>query len=109
MTYLDKGKEHLSSATSIPYQLEHGNTSTMLLHSLSWQHLLLIEKGGELQNSSQFLSPALAVYKDFLCRGWALVFHYSWWLKSKGKETQKKEIFLCVQQYMELNCKYTDS
>lgn len=34
MTYLDQGKEHLSSAMSIPRQLEHGNTSTMCLQSL---------------------------------------------------------------------------
>lgn len=35
-TYLDQGKEHLSSAMSIPCQLEHGNISTVFLHRQSF-------------------------------------------------------------------------
>lgn len=100
--YLDQGKEHVSSAMSIPCQLEHGNISTVFLHRQSFPAASVANwKGLELQNSSQFLSPVLAVYKDFLCRGWALVFHYSWWLKNKEKETQKN--FFLIQQYMKLN------
>lgn len=45
VTYLNQGKEHLSSARSIPYQLRLG---TLVLcsytGSLSLQHLLLIER-----------------------------------------------------------------
>lgn len=36
VTYLDQGKEHLSSAMSIPCQLEHGNISTVFLHRQSF-------------------------------------------------------------------------
>lgn len=104
VTHLDQGKEHLSSAMSIPCQLELWNISTVFLHRPSFPTASVANwKGLELQNPSQFLSPALAVYKDFLCRSWALVFYYSWWLKKKEKETQKKAFFFASNNIRNYN------
>lgn len=79
------------------FHLGHENINTVFLHRQPFPAASVANwKGLELQNSSQFLSLALAVYKDFLCRSKALVFYYSWWLKSKREKKHRRKRVLCV-------------